>query len=128
MRFPFHIADPLQVDRLMLQIKYNDGFVAYLGGQEIARRNAPDPLEWNSTALGVRSVKQSLQTELFELNDFRDRLTVGSNVLTIHGLNAHADSEDFLIVPTLVATELDNDLLATSLVDAVFQQADEPWV
>lgn len=40
-RFPFAVADPSALDRLALRVRYDDGFVAYLNGVEIARRNAP---------------------------------------------------------------------------------------
>lgn len=35
---------------LGLDIHYDDGFVAYLNGTEVARSNAPDSLAWDSTA------------------------------------------------------------------------------
>ena len=35
---------------LRLGMNYDDGFVAYLNGTEVARRNAPDSLAWNSVA------------------------------------------------------------------------------
>ncbi|MBI5385139.1 MAG: immunoglobulin domain-containing protein [Verrucomicrobia bacterium] len=41
LRVPFTVADPSQLTGLLLKVKYNDGFVAFLNGQEVARRNAP---------------------------------------------------------------------------------------
>ena len=49
-RIPFDVADPADVGSLWLAMHYNDGFVAYLNGQEIARRNAPASLAWDSNA------------------------------------------------------------------------------
>jgi CotH kinase protein/Lamin Tail Domain len=40
LRFPFQVVDPAQFDFLTLRMKYDDGFIAYLNGQEVARRNA----------------------------------------------------------------------------------------
>ncbi len=40
-RIPFVLSDPGNVDILTLRMKYDDGFVAYLNGTEVARRNAP---------------------------------------------------------------------------------------
>ena len=37
-------------ERLDLDLKFDDGFVAYLNGTEVARENAADPLSWSSTA------------------------------------------------------------------------------
>jgi hypothetical protein len=40
-RIPFDVADPSLIETLKLKMKYNDGFVAYLNGTEVAKRNAP---------------------------------------------------------------------------------------
>lgn len=40
-RIPFTVSDASTVDALSLRMKYDDGFVAYLNGDEIVRRNAP---------------------------------------------------------------------------------------
>lgn len=40
-RIPFDVANPSLVDTLRLKMKYNDGFVAYLNGVEVIKRNAP---------------------------------------------------------------------------------------
>ena len=40
-RSEFGVADTSVVDRLSLNVKYDDGFIAYLNGVEVARRNAP---------------------------------------------------------------------------------------
>jgi hypothetical protein len=52
-RVPFNIltASALdEIDQLTMGMKYDDGFVAYLNGTEVARRNAPETLAWNSSA------------------------------------------------------------------------------
>ena len=38
------------LDLLELPIRFDDGFVAYLNGSEVARRNAPASLKWDATA------------------------------------------------------------------------------
>ncbi|MGI9427968.1 MAG: lamin tail domain-containing protein, partial [Bythopirellula sp.] len=40
-RVPFDVNDPNAISELTLDARYDDGFVAYLNGVEIARRNAP---------------------------------------------------------------------------------------
>jgi len=50
MRLPFAVQDASQFDTLKLQMKYDDGFVAYLNGVKIADRNAPSSPLWNSAA------------------------------------------------------------------------------
>ena len=40
-RYDFEISDPGAVDTLALRMNYDDGFVAYLNGEEVASENAP---------------------------------------------------------------------------------------
>ncbi|MHC4111478.1 MAG: lamin tail domain-containing protein, partial [Planctomycetota bacterium] len=90
-------------DTLMLRIKYEDGFVAYLNGQYLTKRNAPTSLNWNSTATLNRPVEDSSVFEKINLNAFLDTLQSGKNVLAIHALNDNKNDDDFLILPELVA-------------------------
>ncbi|MCA9247973.1 MAG: lamin tail domain-containing protein, partial [Planctomycetales bacterium] len=50
-RTEFTLDDAAAIDQLSLDLQYDDGFVAYLNGAEVARRNAPagEPL-WNAAA------------------------------------------------------------------------------
>ncbi len=104
MRIPFEVADPAQFDVLTLRVKYNDGFVAYLNGREIARRNAPALPQWDSHALATRSIDQSLVFERIPVSSYLDSLQPGTNVLAIHGLSAGAEDDDFLILPELTGS------------------------
>jgi hypothetical protein len=54
-RIPF-LAPESGFDRLKLRLRYDDGFVAYLNGWEVARRNAPNPARWNSVATAAHGV------------------------------------------------------------------------
>jgi len=56
LRLPFSVADPSLIKDLRLRLRYDDGFVAYLNGQEVARRNAPTTLSWNSSATAVHGL------------------------------------------------------------------------
>ncbi|MBN2474267.1 MAG: CotH kinase family protein [Pirellulales bacterium] len=49
-RVPFQVDDPAAFESLLLRMKYDDGFVAYLNGTEVVRRNAPISPSWDSTA------------------------------------------------------------------------------
>lgn len=89
---------------LRLRIKYDDGFAAYLNGQQIVSRNAPGSLSWNSTAPSDRVDSIAVVEEVIDLSDYTDLLVDGSNVLAIHGLNVVATSSDFLIDAVLELT------------------------
>ena len=102
-RIEFNIADnPNIFDSFVLRMKYEDGFVAYINGQEVARRNAPNPVQWNSTALSDRSIEDHLLFEDINIMAYLNCLQVGTNTLAIHGLNDDKDNGDFLILPELV--------------------------
>ena len=104
-RIEFPVGDPSQFDVLTLNMKYDDGFVAYLNGVEIARRLAPDVLETDSAATGFRTDPEALVFEEIDVSDYLGRLRqLETNVLAIHGLNLDDADEDFLILPELIAT------------------------
>lgn len=54
-RVPFVVTN-LEMDRLALRMFYDDGFVAWLNGKEVARRNAPQTVGWNAAALKAREM------------------------------------------------------------------------
>ena len=97
LRIPF-IADPETVEFLELRMKYDDGFVAYLNGREVARRNAPALPDWNATATSEHPDGEAFVFEAMDITAHRDVLQAGANVLAVHGLNVSAGDEDFLIV------------------------------
>ncbi len=89
---------------LRLRIKYDDGFVAYLNGQQIVSRNAPGIPTWNSTAPSDRIDSIAVVEEVIDLSNFTNLLVDGTNVFSIHGLNVVASSSDFLIEAVLELT------------------------
>jgi hypothetical protein len=101
-RIPFLVTLPLDFDALDLRIRYDDGLAAYLNGTEVARRNAPASLTYNSQALADRSVSQAVQLETIALEAHVGLLRNGRNVLAFHGLNSSAASTDFLVAPELL--------------------------
>jgi len=102
MRLPFTVPNPGAYDSLRLRMKYDDGFVAYLNGQEIARRNAPQFPTWNSSATGTRADAQAMVYEDFDIALTPGLLSVGANILAIHGMNISASDGDLLFYPELI--------------------------
>jgi len=104
LRFPFtvtHSGDPY--NRFSFQTRYDDGFVAWLDGVEIARRNAPAALTWNAAATADRLPEEGIVQETVDLTAFLPSLTSGAHVLAIQGLNDSAGSPDFLLNAELAA-------------------------
>ncbi|MDP6636788.1 MAG: CotH kinase family protein, partial [Phycisphaerae bacterium] len=106
-RIEFEVGDLSAYSDLMLRMKYDDGFVAYLNGTEIVSQNAPATLATDSTALGTRSNAQAIIYQDFIVP--LGLLHTGTNVLAINGLNVDAFDDDFLLQPQLVATSTVSD-------------------
>ncbi len=104
--FPFHSHD--NINSMTMTIEYSAGFVAHLNGQEMARRNAPDPVGWNSAATMDAA---GFTTEVIDVGAAASALKHGNNVLAIHGLNEVVDASEFLILPELQITTLPPDVV-----------------
>jgi len=103
LRLPFEVADSEALGSLTLRMRYDDGFVAYLNGVEIAAANEPANVNWDSSAMSERAIGDALDFEEFDVTAFANLLTPNAtNVLAIHGLNVSAADGDFLIAPELV--------------------------
>jgi hypothetical protein len=98
-RIPFSIAahDPAEFTELTLKMRYDDGFIAYLNGIEVARGNFTGTPAWNSRANGSRSDSTAVVFEHIDISGFAGNLTRDNNLLAIHGLNTSLTSSDFLI-------------------------------
>ncbi len=105
LRFPFAVDNPGVLRRWRLKIHYDDGFVAWLNGEEIVRRNAPDPLEWNSTAVSALPDSSGASEEI-NLSAFEEAIVAGTNILAIQALNANKDDPDFRIAPVIEAVSI----------------------
>ncbi len=102
-RKTFNVADPAARQSLTLQVKYDDGFVAYLNGVKIAERNAPGSPGFDSTATTEHPDGQAILFEEIDVSAHLGLLKAEDNVLAIHGLNDAVDSTDFLIVSQLMS-------------------------
>ena len=100
-RLPFNIDEPGNVQLLSLKMRFDDGFVAYMNGIEIARANAPGTLAFNSAATNSHA---PVSVDQFQSGGAV--LRAGANVLAIQGLNASAADTDFLITAELTATHV----------------------
>ena len=99
----FTLTNPALVTSMTLEIDYDDGFVAYLNGTEVARGNMTD-IEYDDTANGNH---EAGTPEYFSLNDYLDLLQSGDNVLAVQGHNQALSSSDFSLIPALEAEIID---------------------
>jgi hypothetical protein len=105
LRVEFDVAVPGELVQLSLQMKYDDGYIAYLNGQEIARENATGIAAWNQAADQPRADEDVIQFQDVDITQHIPLLTPGTNVLAIQGLNVTSADEDFLILPRLINHE-----------------------
>ena len=110
LRWDFDVADPAVFDTMTLGVRFDDGYVAYLNGTEIARVNNSEtvgvPLAFDGRATTEQSDENSAQTFApIDVSQHLGLLKPGKNVLAVHGLNATSGSSDMLIDAILDATE-----------------------
>lgn len=105
-RKTFTVADLELMDKLWLDIDFDDGFVAYINGVEIARSNIlGDRPSFNTFTITDReaTMYQSGSPLRFPINDIQTLLNDGENVLSIQVHNANANSSDMTLIPFLSA-------------------------
>ena len=92
-------------DSMTLNIRYDDGFIAYINGTEVARRNFNGMPASDSFASADHDDTEAIEFESIDCSAFLSTLLQGSNLLAIHGLNSSIISPDFLISVELLLDE-----------------------
>ena len=90
-------------NRMILQMRYDDGFIAYLNGRQVLSVNAPLNPGHLSSATQTNADSSAINYQRFNLTEHLDVLQAGENMLAIHGLNESTGSSDFLIQAKLIA-------------------------
>ncbi|NLH15246.1 MAG: hypothetical protein GX455_01575, partial [Phycisphaerae bacterium] len=106
-RIPFEINDLTGLKNLTLQMKYDDGFIAYLNSTTpIQSANAPSSPTWYSGSTNSHADSLAVNFVDYPLaDDTLANLRVGKNVLAIHGLNRQSGNGDMLISPRLTVQQ-----------------------
>ena len=106
-RIPFTVAttDVGKLSSLTLNVRHDDGFVAYINGTEVARRNCTGTPAWDAKASTSNSDALAIDLEPSDLTAYVGQLVAGQNILAIQGLNESTTSSDFLISAELKATK-----------------------
>ena len=102
-RIPFTVSRSQEIGRVVLNLRFDDGFVAWVNGVKVLSQNAPDPVLWNSAATDSASEKHARGSGVdFDITHHRDTIINGLNVLAIQLMNDRPGSSDMLCLPTLV--------------------------
>ena len=104
-RQEFNLSNSSEISELELQMRYDDGFVAYLNGHNLLDVNTNEGFSsgFNSNAAFHHDDGIARTFITFDLKNFRHLLVDGKNVLSIHGMNTSASSSDMLFTPRLIA-------------------------
>jgi hypothetical protein len=117
-RKEFNFSDFANLGRLVLSVDFDDGFVAYINGHEVARSNLGSPGEYiafDTPADGNReAVLYSGGAPIhFEIENPSAILVEGKNVLAIQVHNNAASSSDLSLIPFLTTGRLTNEINST---------------
>jgi hypothetical protein len=100
------------IDSLYLYVNFDDGFIAYLNGKQVASASV------QHEAGGIRVEQHEAHGyEEFVIRDAKSLLKPGRNVLAIEGHNVAADSSDFSLDPALATRKLGGLAVADYLAD-----------
>jgi len=106
LRCKFSVEDTNQVGGLFLNIDFDDGFVAYLNGEEIARENlgpAGSPVFSNTltTTDHEAQLYDGNQPNGYQISNKTNFLQNGENILAIEVHNVSTTSSDLTLIPFL---------------------------
>jgi hypothetical protein len=104
LRRRFAVNDPGELENLILEISYDDGFVAYLNGDEIARsdnmKGLGGPPPYDADTNGNHEAKG--RPTYISLKPFASIVRPGENILAIQVHNGTLNSSDLSILPRLI--------------------------
>lgn len=106
LRKSFTIDNLATLTSLILDLDYDDAFVAYINGNEVARANINGtPPAYNAGTITDHEAQiySGGNPERFLITNFSSFLNEGENVLSIQAHNISSSSSDFTIIPFLSA-------------------------
>ncbi len=102
-RTEFYAEEVNEFQAMTCTLQYEDGFVAYLNGVEVARDNVTGQPAWNTQAAINRPHALRHASVAYDLAPFLPHLREGRNVLAIQGFNDEPGDAEFLLAPQLHA-------------------------
>ncbi len=101
-RKEFSVEDVDNLQNMVLNIRYDDGFIAYINGQEVARGSMPAGV---ANYLTLAIPHEAGRVETYDLSEYASLLREGSNVFAVEGHNwSLTGSSDFSMIPELNIT------------------------
>ncbi len=110
-RREFIVEDPSRVTALALTMDYDDGYVAYLNGVQVAADSVPSSPAYNQRATasheaccGTDDPTGPCPPEPIDLSGHIADLIPGVNILAVQVHNQSPSSSDFIFIPELFVT------------------------
>jgi hypothetical protein len=100
--FTASTEDSSRTDPLKLLVDYDDGFVAYLNGSEVARENLGSRGEFTPHNTRASGLHEAGTPSIFDLGFASAKLVPGENVLTLQVHNNVYASSDLSIIADLI--------------------------
>ena len=105
-RKSFNVDNPESIIKLLFHIDFDDGYIAYLNGEEFSRRNMGSPnsqVKYNSPATGLHEAEiySGGFPEPIWIDLKKFPLIIGDNVLAIEVHNYNEGSSDLSCIPFL---------------------------
>jgi len=116
-RIPFNLSTDIadSLASCTLRIRYDDGFIAYLNGREIARKNFDGNPQWNSNASSQNPDESAVVPEDIDVSQYITHFKEGINILAIQGMNERTTSSDFLISAELTGQKKNGSSAASTV-------------
>jgi hypothetical protein len=117
----FNVSDVGAIDDLVLSITIDDGFYAYINGQQVASHNVASAA-WNADAPAAG--EPNLQERTLATSVLR----VGRNVLAVQVHNAGLGSSDLSFIPRLVSRTTEFTAGSEQVVNGRFEADVRGWI
>ena len=93
------------ISALSLSVNYDDGFIAYINGTEVARSSSVTGNPAYNEGCGGHEAGSPV---VYNLDQHISLLAESENILTIHGINGDIYSSDFSMIPELSVIGIEN--------------------
>ena len=105
-RHEFSVSNIESILKIVLHVDYDDAFVAYINGEEIARANigspgVPPPYDQGADSWREAEIYQGGEPDEYLIDPVESLLENGTNVLAIQVHNFNLESSDLTLIPFL---------------------------
>jgi hypothetical protein len=102
LRKNFSISDISQMSSAILSVDFDDSFVAYINGKEVARENLDSPMPaYDASATRDIEARMYRNKSPKQFDIHKSKFVIGQNTIAIQAHNFHSDSIDLTIIPFL---------------------------